>query len=90
MDTDPTSTGHSRYHQFLTVTHNLVPWLAAVHQISEENGILGTGQSASRHLAGTLLDADTLVVLIDGLHKTKVMVPTQPTALLKAQLSHVL
>lgn len=90
MDTDPTSTGHSRYQQFLTVTYYLISWLAAVHQISEENGILGTGQSASRHLARTLLDADTLVVLIDGLHKTKkITVPIQPTALLKAQLSRV-
>lgn len=91
MDLDPISTGHSRYYPFLTFTHYLVSWLAAVHQISKENGILGTGQPASRHLAGTLLDADTLVVLIDGLHRTeKIMVPTWPTALLKAQLSHVL
>lgn len=82
---DPTSNGHSSHYQFLTFTHYLVSRLAAVHQISKENGILGTGQSASRHLAGTLLDADSLVVLIDGLHRTKkIMVPTQLTALLKA------
>lgn len=86
-----TTTGHSRHYQFLTFTHYLVSWLAAVHQISKENGILGTGQPASRHLAGTLLDADTLVVLIDGLQRTeKITVPTWLTAFLKAQLSHVL
>lgn len=68
MDVDPTPAGHSRPHQFLAFTHYLVSWLAAVHQISKENGVLGAGQPASRHLAGALLDADPLVVLIDGLH----------------------
>lgn len=52
-------------------THYLISWLTAVHQISKKNGVLGAGQPASRHFAWALLDADTLVVLIDGLQGTE-------------------
>lgn len=55
----------------LLATYYLISWLAAVHQISEENSILGAGKPASRDFAGTLLNADTLVILIDGLRGTK-------------------
>lgn len=48
----------------------LISWLAAVHQIGQENSILGAGKSASCHFARTLLNADALVVLIDGLKGT--------------------
>lgn len=51
-------------------THNLVPRLAAVHQVCEEDGVLGAGQPARCHFARTLLDSDALVVLVDGLQRT--------------------
>lgn len=51
-------------------TYYLVSRLAAVHQVGKENSILGAGQPAGRHFAGTLLDSDALVVLIDGLRGT--------------------
>lgn len=50
-------------------TYNLIPWLAAVNQISKENGILGAGQPTSSHLARALLDFDALIVLIDSLQQ---------------------
>ena len=51
-------------------THNLVAWLAAVHQVRKEDGVLGAGQPARCHFAGTLLNPDALVVLVDSLHRT--------------------
>ena len=50
-----------------TGTHNLIPWLAAVDQVCQQNGILGAREPASCHLPGALLDFDALVVLIDRL-----------------------
>lgn len=55
---------HSMY-----CTYNLIPWLAAVNQISKENGILGAGQPASSYLPRALLDFDALIVLIDCLQQ---------------------
>lgn len=52
-------------------TYYLISWLAAVHQIGEEDSILGARQPAGRHFAGTLLNSDALVVLIDGLRGTQ-------------------
>ena len=51
----------------LLATYYLISWRAAVHQIGKKNSILGAGQPASCHFAGTLLNANPLVVLIDGL-----------------------
>lgn len=63
---------HSAHTNFLgpPATHYLVSRLAAVHQVREEDGILGAGQPAGRHLARTLLNSDALVVLVDGLRGT--------------------
>lgn len=51
-------------------TYNFIPGLAAVNQVSKQNGILWARESASCHLPRTLLDFDALVVLIDCLRET--------------------
>jgi len=66
----------SPHTQVQQCTHNLIPWLAAVNQIGEENGILGAGQPASSYLPRALLDFDALIVLIDCLQQQNKSYPS--------------
>lgn len=50
-------------------THDLVSRLAAVHQVGQQDGVLGARQAARRHLPRTLLDGDPLVVLVHRLEE---------------------
>lgn len=50
-------------------THNLVSGFAAVHQISQKDGIFGAWESTCSHFSRTFLDCDPLVVLINGLQQ---------------------
>ena len=45
----------------------LVPGLANVAQVSRQDCVFGPRQSASLHLARSLLDRDPLIVLVKGL-----------------------
>lgn len=49
------------------VAHNFISGLAAVHQVSQQDGILGAWEAAGGNLAGAFLDGDSLVVLVDRL-----------------------
>ena len=51
------------------LTHNLVSRLAAVHQVGQQDGVFGARQATGGNLTGTLLDGDSLVVLVHSLQE---------------------
>ena len=51
----------------LVIAYNLIARLAGVNEVIEQDGVLGPWQSASWHLARTLLQRDSLVVLVERL-----------------------
>ena len=49
--------------------HNFVTGFTGVHEVGEEDGVLGARQPPGGHLARALLQGDTLVVLVEGLQE---------------------
>lgn len=51
------------------LTHDLVSRLAVVHQVGQQDGVFGAREATGGDLTGTLLDGDSLVVLVHGLQE---------------------
>lgn len=56
----------------LNSAHNFISRLAAVHQVGQQDGVLGAGEAAGGHLPGTFLNRDSLVVLVDCLQEGEI------------------
>lgn len=69
------------------MTHNLISWFAGVHQVGQQDGVFGARQAARRHFPRTLLNGDSLVVLIHGLLKARTSVNVQNKHLLPAAMA---
>lgn len=51
------------------MTHDLVSGLAVVHQVGKQDGVFGARQAAGGYFTRTLLDGDSLVVLVNSLQQ---------------------
>lgn len=51
------------------MTHNFIPRFAAVHQVSQQDGVFRPRQTAGGYFTGALLDGDSLIVLIHSLRE---------------------